>query len=73
MKRKFPGNEALEDYPDQTEKMIKFIKTKLTDPHDERLKRRVVDALIRRGHGFSQIRHAMDLAGAEMEDDLEVI
>ncbi len=63
--------EVLEDYPDQTEKMIKFIKTKLTDPHDERQRRRVVDALIRRGHSFSQIRHAIDLAGAEMEDDLE--
>lgn len=64
--------EALADYPDQTDKMIKFIRSRLTDPHDERQKRRVVDALIRRGHGFSQIRRAMDLAGAELEADMEV-
>ena len=64
-------DEALQNYPDQTEKILKFIRQKLTDPHDERQKRRVVDALVRRGHGFSQIRHAMDLAGAEMEDDME--
>ena len=66
-------DEVLEDYPDQTDKMIKLIKLKLTDPHDERQKRRVVDALIRRGHSFAQIRRAMDLAGAEMDEDTEVI
>ena len=65
--------EALEDYPDQTDNMIRFIKSRLSDPCDERQKRRVVDALVRRGHGFSQIRHAMDLAGAEMELDTEVL
>ena len=66
-------DEVLEDYPDQTDKMIKLIKLKLTDPHDERQKRRVVDALIRRGHSFTQIRHAMDLAGAELDEDTEVL
>ena len=66
-------DEVLEDYPDQTDKMIKLIKLKLTDPHDERQKRRVVDALIRRGHSFTQIRHAMDLAGAELDEETEVL
>ena len=61
-------DEALEDYPDQTEHMMKFIRSRLTDPDDERQKRRVVDALIRRGHSYSQIRRVMDLAGAEMDE-----
>ena len=65
--------EALADYPDQTAYMIKFIKSRLKDSHDPRQKRRVVDALVRRGHGFSQIRQAMDLAGAEPGEDSEVL
>ena len=57
--------EALEDYPDQTEYITKFLRTKLTDPSDERQKRRAIDALMRRGHGYGAIRKGLDIVGAE--------
>ena len=63
--------EVLADYPDQTEHIVKFLRTKLTDPSDERQKRRAIDALMRRGHSYGAIRRAMDQVGAEMEEFLE--
>ena len=60
--------EALEDYPDQTEYITKFLRTKLTDPSDERQKRRAIDALMRRGHSYGAIRKGLDIVGAEVEN-----
>ena len=59
--------EALEDYPDQTEYITKFLRAKLTDPSDERQKRRAIDALMRRGHSYGAIRKGLDIVGAEWE------
>lgn len=53
--------EALEDYPDQTEKIAQFLRTRLHSGSDERDKKRATDALLRRGHSYSQIRSAMRL------------
>ena len=57
--------EVLEDYPDQIEKITEFLRSRLTSQSDMREKKRVVDALIRRGHSYSQIRHAMQLLDFE--------
>ena len=46
-------DEALADYPDQTEKITAFLKSRLDADSDEMQIRRAVDALIRRG---SQLR-----------------
>ncbi len=59
--------EVLADYPDQTEHILKFLKTKLTDPSDPKQTRRAVDALLRRGHSYRQIKTALDLMGTDME------
>lgn len=53
--------EVLEDYPDQTEHILEFLRSRLTSDSDGREKKRVTDALIRRGHSYSQIRNAMQL------------
>ena len=50
---------ALEDYPDQTEAIIAFLKSRIKNPADEREKKRAVDALLRRGHSYSQISAAL--------------
>ena len=60
--------EALEDYPDQTEHILRFLKTKLSDPSDPKQTKRAVDALLRRGHSYSQVRRALDRLGAEFEE-----
>jgi regulatory protein len=50
---------ALEDYPDQTEAILAFLKSRIKNPADEREKKRAVDALLRRGHSYSQISAAL--------------
>ena len=52
--------DALADYPDQTEKIIEFIQNRLEDSRDEKQLRRVIDALLRRGHSYQEIRKALN-------------
>ena len=63
--------EALEDYPDQTEYIVKFLKMKISDPEDQKQVKRAIDALMRRGHGYGQIRRALDRIGADSGDFME--
>lgn len=51
--------EALADYPDQTEKILEFLRSRLKDSREERDVRRVTEALLRRGHSYQEIRRAM--------------
>ncbi len=59
---------ALADYPDQREKMISFLKSKITDPSDQRAVKRAVDALIRRGHSYRAVREAMNELSFDADD-----
>lgn len=47
---------ALEDYPDQSQYILDFLRRQLKDSCDERQVKRSIDALLRRGHTYSQIR-----------------
>ena len=60
--------EALADYPDQTEKITAFLKSRLDADSDEKQVRRAVDALIRRGHNYGTIRRALDALSFDTED-----
>ena len=63
--------EALAEYPDQTDKILEFLRTRLKNGRDEREVRRATDALLRRGHSYQEIRRAMqqlDLDGDFQED-----
>ena len=51
--------EALEDYPDQSEKIVTFLRSRLSVDSDERDRKRAFDALLRRGHSYGDIRRAM--------------
>ena len=51
--------DALTDYPDQTEKIVDYLRSRLDDEADERDVRRATDALLRRGHSYQEIRRAM--------------
>ena len=61
-------DEALADYPDQTEKITAFLKSRLDADSDEKQVRRAVDALIRRGHNYGIIRQALDALSFDTED-----
>ena len=51
--------EALSDYPDQIEKIMDFLESKLGNESSDKDVKRAVDALLRRGHSYASIRQAM--------------
>lgn len=60
---------VLEDYPDQSEHIVAFLRTRLDTQWNERELRRAIDALIRRGHSYGQIRQALQ----EMQFETELM
>ena len=51
--------EALADYPDQSDKIMDFLKSRLSGDSDEKEIRRAIDALLRRGHSWGVIRQVL--------------
>ncbi len=51
--------EALRDYPDQTEAIVAFLRSKLGSAWDEKALKRAIDAALRRGHSYQEIRRAL--------------
>ena len=51
---------VLADYPDQQEKIRAFLQSRLKDGWGEKELRRAVDALLRRGHSYREIRAVLD-------------
>ncbi|MBQ8748423.1 MAG: regulatory protein RecX [Oscillospiraceae bacterium] len=52
--------EALAGYPDQTERILAFLSSRLGEQWEEKDMRRAVDALLRRGHSYQEIRRALN-------------
>ena len=52
-------DEALADYPDQNEYIIRFLRDHITNMQDQKQVKKAVDALLRRGHSYSRIRSAL--------------
>ncbi len=63
--------EVLEDFPDQTDAIASFLRSRLGDSQDQREIRRAVDALMRRGHSYSRIRKGLEELSLDREDFLE--
>lgn len=61
-------DEVLEDYPDQTETIVAYLRSHLGDSNDPKAVRKVLDALIRRGHSYGQIRSALTQLSLDTED-----
>ena len=64
-------NEALEGFPDQTEHILSFLKSKLGENADQRQIKRAIDALMRRGHSYGEVRRALSEFTAEADFFLE--
>ena len=60
--------DVLSDYPDQQDYIIDFLRSKEESLEDPRELRRAVDALLRRGHSYGEIRQAMDGLSLQMEE-----
>lgn len=50
---------ALAEYPDQTEHILTFLRGRLKDVSDQKAVKKAMDALLRRGHSYSEIRAAL--------------
>ena len=59
--------EVLADYPDQTDRIADFLRTKLRDPEDPKQVRRAIDAALRRGHSYGDVKRAQEQIRTESE------
>ena len=64
-------DDALTDYPDQSEKISAFLRNRLDGKSDQRDIKRAVDALLRRGHSYSSIRRELDRLDLDRDEFLE--
>ena len=62
---------ALADYPDQMEEITDFLRTRLGEEYDQRELKRVIDALMRRGHSYGVVRKALNRLKLDHDDFLE--
>ena len=63
--------EALEDYPDQLDKIESFLRARLDGDSDDKQVKKAIDALIRRGHSYGRIRQVLNTLSFDTEEFLE--
>ena len=63
--------EALEGYPDQTDAITGFLQQRIKDPGDPKQVRRAIDAALRRGHSYGQVKRALEQIGTESDFEEE--
>ena len=63
--------EALEDYPDQADRIESFLRSRLDGDSDQKQIKKAIDALIRRGHSYSVIRRVLSELSFDSDDYIE--
>ena len=63
--------EALEGYPDQLEAIVRLLQQKLRDPDDPKQVKRAIDAALRRGHSYREVKRALERIGTESQFEEE--
>ena len=59
---------ALDDYPDQEDKIAEFLRSRLDGDSSEKEVKKAIDALMRRGHSYGTIRRALNGLQLDAED-----
>ena len=59
---------ALEDYPEQEDKILEFLRARLSADADEKAVKRAIDALLRRGHNYGQIKRGLEQLSLNAEE-----
>ncbi len=59
---------ALEDFPDQIEHIVDFLRSREEALSDSKQTKKLIDALIRRGHTYSEIRRAMSKMALDTDE-----
>jgi regulatory protein len=60
-------NDALQDYPDQHDAIEAFLRSRLKDNWDQKDLRRAIDALLRKGHSYGNIKKVLEDLGHDNE------
>ncbi len=60
--------DALAGYPDQSDSILSFLRSRLAGDFDGKAVKRATDALLRRGHSYSDIRKGLAQLSLEAED-----
>ena len=61
-------DDVLSDYPSQTDKIADFLRGKLGKDWDQKTLKRAIDAAMRRGHSYPEIRKALSILQADTDD-----
>lgn len=61
-------SEVLEDYPDQMEHILAFLRSRLVGNDREIALKKAIDALLRRGHNYADIRRGLEELRVDMDD-----
>lgn len=64
-------DEVLEDYPDQEDKILEFLRARLDESSDSREVKKAIDALLRRGHSYGVVRRALNQLSFETDEPFE--
>ena len=65
-------DEVLADYPDQQDTIEDYLRSKLTATSDSATVKKAVDALLRRGHSYGNIRRVLNTLSVDTDDFPEV-
>ena len=60
--------EALADYPDQDEYILEYLRGHLTEDGESREVKRCIDALLRRGHNYRQVRRCLEQLSVDTDE-----
>ncbi len=61
-------DDVLEDYPEMTQKIVEFLRSKLGADWDEKDLKRAIDSCQRRGHSYQAIRKALSVLDADTDE-----
>ena len=66
-------DEALEDYPEQMDSIVAFLRVNLGSDPDPKVRKKAIDALIRKGHSYQSIRRGLEQLSLNTDDFPEEI
>lgn len=61
-------DDVLSDYPEQLDAIMQYLRENLDEDADQRSKKRAIEALIRKGHPYSNIRKAIGQLSYDTDD-----
>lgn len=60
--------EVLADYPDQSEDILMILRSKIEDPNDQKQIKKAIDAALRRGHSYRQVRRCLEQLSVDTDE-----